>query len=112
MLQGFTDERQAGSIRSDIETGAPKTRKRFTAAIRKIKWPTILTGTQRATFDTFYITTTNEGADVFTITDPVDGSTTLNVKFLKAPSWTITNSQSTTATDRVWSSTYDLEVQP
>ena len=88
LVRGFTDERQTGSIRSNMDTGAPKTRKRFTAVVRKLTWPTILTGTQRATFDTFFITTINEGASSFTINDSAS-TVTISVKFINPPSWNI-----------------------
>ena len=109
LVQGFIDERQPGSIRSNMDTGAPKTRKRFTAVVRKLTWPTLLNGTERVTFDTFFITTINEGAGSFTIPDPVDDGT-ITVKFINPPSWSIIGAKSDLAVDRLWRATFNLEV--
>ena len=110
-LRGFIDERQPGSIRSNMDTGAPKTRKRFTAVVRKLTWPTLLNGTERVTFDTFFITTINEGASSFTIPDPVDDET-ITVKFINPPSWSIIGAKSELAADRLWRASFNLEVLP
>ena len=110
---GFVDERQSATIRSAMETGAPKTRKMFTAAVRTWKWTTILDGTQRATFDTFFITTINEGADTFTMTDPVDGTTSQTVRFKTPPSWSVIQGGGDgSASNRRWRTTYSLEILP
>ncbi|MBT6048967.1 MAG: hypothetical protein HOG49_19385 [Candidatus Scalindua sp.] len=111
LVQGFSDQRQAGMIRSEMETGAPKTRKRFTAALRILTFPTILNGTQRATFDTFYITTINEGTDEFTIPDPVDAAT-ITVKFKSPPEFRIVDASGTATSERQWAATYKLELKP
>jgi len=106
-----TDERQTATIRSNMEAGAPKVRKLFTAAVRNLKVKMILTGTQRATFDTFFITTIGEGSGSFTIPDPVDDST-ITVRFRKPPSWSYVEGSGSSASNRLWSSTYELEVLP
>lgn len=111
LVQGFTDERQSGSIRSNMDTGAPKTRKRFTAVVRKLTWPTILTGTQRAIFDTFFITTINEGATSFTINDPASTGT-ITVKFINPPKWNIVTANGVAFADRIFRTSYLLEVLP
>jgi hypothetical protein len=111
LIRGFRDERGSGTVRSNMDTGLAKTRKRFTTVPRKITWPTILNGTQRLTFDTFFITTINEGNASFTIPDPVDDAT-ITVKFFKPPAWSIINAKSTLAGDRLWSASYGLEVLP
>ena len=104
-------ERQAGVLRSQMDTGAPKTRKQFTAAIQKIELLMILNGTQLATFDTFFITTINEGADTFTIPDPVDDST-ITVRFTRPPAWTLISGSGPAVEDRLWRATYFLEELP
>jgi hypothetical protein len=94
-----------------MDSGAPKKRKVFTAAIRNWQWTTILNGTQRATFDTFYITTINEGTDSFTIPDPVDGET-ITVRFTKSPSWSVIQGSGDTISNRYWRATFNLEILP
>jgi hypothetical protein len=109
---GFKDERQQAFIKSQMDSGAPKKRKVFTAAIRNWQWTTILNGTQRATFDTFYITTINEGTDSFTIPDPVDGET-VTVRFTKPPSWSVAKGIGDASTsNRYWRTTFNLEILP
>jgi hypothetical protein len=106
-----SDTRQQASLRSEMDQGAPKKRKRFTAAIRNLTLKMILTGTQRATFDTFYITTINEGTDSFTILDPVDDAT-ITVSFKSPPTWKLIPGSGPAVVDRQWESILDLEVLP
>jgi hypothetical protein len=107
-----TDEDQAGTIRSEQDTGAPKTRQRFTATIRKITMVMILNGTQRATFNTFYRTTISNGATSFTIPDPLDGSS-ITVRFKKPVSWQyVGNSGGGTSATKLWRGTLSLEELP
>ncbi len=105
------DERQAGVLRSQMDTGAPKTRKQFTAAIRRLEVLMILNGTQRDTFDTFFITTINDGADNFTISDPLNDNT-ITVRFTRPPVWTLVNGSGPAVADRLWRTTYFLEELP
>jgi hypothetical protein len=113
--QGFmniSDVRQNALARSSMDQGAPKVRKKFTAAVRTLNIKMILTGTQRATFDTFYITTTAEGSATFTWTDPVDDSA-ITCRFVKPPSWSLLpNSDTTSTATRMWQATLQLEILP
>jgi hypothetical protein len=81
---GVQDTRQQGFIRSQTETGPYKQRKRFTATSRFLSGTMLLTGTQRATFETFYKTTLSEGTDEFDFIDPADFST-VSVRFAAVP---------------------------
>lgn len=83
-----TDTRQQATLRSEMDAGAPKVRKRFTAAIRKITIPVVFNAADKATFDTFYITTIAEGAAAFDWTDPNDDSTTISYRFVAPPQFT------------------------
>ena len=113
--QGFmniTDTRQPAVARSSMDQGAPKMRKKFTAAVRNLEIKMILDGTQRATFDTFFITTQEEGSTSFTWTDPVD-DTAITCRFIKPPSWKLLpNSDTTSTTTRRWQSIMSLEILP
>lgn len=106
-----SDLRQDGSLRSQMDSGAPKKRKRFTAAIRNLEIRMILSGTERATFDTFYITTINEGAVSFDMNDPVDGNT-ISVRFTEPPKWKYISGSGPAVADRQWEATLKLEVLP
>ncbi len=101
---GVTEKRQDASIRSSMDTGAPKKRRRFTAAVREITIPIVLTQAERVTFDTFYITTLEEGSLSFDWIDPVDGTSTISYRFVKPPSMTKKGGE--------WKATLSLEVLP
>jgi len=113
--QGFmniTDIRQNALARSSMDQGAPKVRKKFAAAVRNLDIAMLLNGTQRATFDTFYITTTSEGSATFTWTDPVDDSA-ITCRFRQPPSWQLlSNSDTTSTATRMWRATLQLEILP
>ncbi len=101
---GVTEERQDASVRSKMDTGAPKKRKRFTAAVRTMTVPIVLTQAERVTFDTFYITTLEEGSLSFDWIDPVDGVSTISYRFLKPPKLTKKGGE--------WKGILSLEVIP
>jgi|APSaa5957512535_1039671.scaffolds.fasta_scaffold109314_2 hypothetical protein len=82
------DRAQDGAIRTAMETGAPKSRKRFTAVVRDIDIPIVLNFADRATFDTFYNTTLSFGSTAFDWTDPDDDSTTVSFRFRNPVAWT------------------------
>jgi len=103
-FRGVTEERQTATLRSQMDTGAPKVRKQFTAAVRNIDIPMVFTAAQRATFDTFFITTLNEGASSFTWVDPVDDSTNITYRFKKPPKMTKVAGE--------WKCVFNLEVLP
>lgn len=70
-------------IRTDMENGPAKSRRRFTAAVRHISGNTdILTDAQVATFDTWFTDTIDDGALAFTATNPRTGATE-TYRFLK-----------------------------
>ena len=70
LLYDLTEKRQAGKVRSQMDTGPAKQRKRFTATVKEYVGALILTQAQLATFKTFYETTLGEGVDSFTWVDP------------------------------------------
>jgi len=64
-------------IRTSVDAGLPKLRRRFTAAIRTYTLATdrfIMTDTQQTTFETFYTTTLEGGTLTFDWTDPWVGA--------------------------------------
>ena len=106
---GLRDQRQDARLRTEMDVGPAKMRRRHTAAVRNITATTLLTGTQRATFDTFYKTTLSEGALAFDWVDPVDGTTT-SFRFVSPPPFEVVKG-GTTAT-RLWRLTMNLEILP
>lgn len=83
----FAETRQDGALRTPVDAGPPKVRKRFTATSRFISGTLVLTSaTARGNFDTFYETTTGEGGEVFDYTDPKDNST-VSARFAAPPTY-------------------------
>jgi hypothetical protein len=70
LIKGFRDTPPNLTIRTSMDQGPAKVRKRFTAGVRQVSVSFILTETQVATLETFFVTTTNGGADVFTMENP------------------------------------------
>ncbi len=105
-----TEFRQTAVLRTSMDSGPAKVRKRFTAAVRHLDFDMVLDGTQRATFDTFFATTIDEGATVFDFPDPVDGAT-IEVRFRENVSWNQIQVGATGA-ERSWRGKMKLEVLP
>jgi hypothetical protein len=87
-FSGVKESRQPGAIRSKMGTGAPKVRKRFTAVVRNIDVPIVLSIADKATFNTFFNTTLSEGVTAFTWVDPDDDSTSVSYRFRNPVSFT------------------------
>lgn len=94
---------------SSMDAGPASVRKRFTATPQDLTTTMVLTGTQKAAFDTFYRTTINYGTDSFTWTDPTD-DTSATLRFLKPPVWTCICGGS--AANRLWQAQLELEILP
>lgn len=107
---GVQDTRQQGFIRSQTETGPYKQRKRFTATARLLSGTMLFTGTDRATFETFYKTTLSEGTDAFDFIDPADFST-ISARFVQPPTLSAVAGGDTAATAQ-WRIDLAIEVLP
>lgn len=105
-----SETRQSATLRSNMESGPPKVRRRFTAAMRHLDFDMAFDGTQKATFDTFFNTTLSEGAVSFDFPDPVSGNT-IGVRFREPVSWQQTQTGATSA-ERSWRGKMKLEVLP
>lgn len=100
------EERQDGALRSDMETGPPKTRPRFTAVSRYVSGSIgPLTSTQRTSLLDFFSTTLGQGAASFDMPDPALGSGTVTVRFRSPPVLT-------SISGVLFSAQLDLEVLP
>lgn len=84
--QGAQETRQSGLLRSAVDIGPPKQRRRFSAVSRFYAGTFLFTTAQKATFETFYSTTIAEGADEFDFEDPNDGGT-VSARFTGPPSF-------------------------
>lgn len=71
---GYEETFVDSSIRTEMDAGEPKVRKRFTAAIQPITIKLRLTDTQVTTLETFYKTDTASGSLSFNWTHPRKGT--------------------------------------
>ncbi len=101
--------RQSAVIRTAMDSGPAKLRRRFTAAVRNLDVAMFLDGTQKATFDTFFNTTLAEGALSFDWTDPVTDST-ISMRFREPATWN--QIRTGTVANRLWQADLALEVLP
>lgn len=91
LTQGYEETTPEVSIKSNMDTGPAKVRRRVTAAVRPVKGSIIVTATQLGTFKTFYNTTLLGGTLRFSWKDPADGTTAVEMRFTETPKWTVTD---------------------
>lgn len=97
-------------IRTRMDSGPVKMRRKGSARPLPIDIPTFLTGAQRAIFDTFFITTLKQGSLAFDWEDPRDDST-VEYRFRIPTTWNLTDGDSVTD-DRRWRGMLRLELMP
>jgi len=84
---GLKDVGQDGTVRTPMDAGPVKTRRRFTATSRYLTGTIYLTDqTQRAALDAFFETTLGGGSLPFTKADPRDG-TQQSLRFMRPPEY-------------------------
>jgi len=104
LIAGFEEDVPETALRTEMDAGPAKLRRRFTASVRPIKYPLILTETQVATLDTFYVTTMQAGTLPFTHTHPRTGAA-INARFTKAPKYQPFK-------DDLWTTILEWEILP
>lgn len=65
LADGYVERPRSVTIRTDMDVGPPKVRRRYTAEIRDYALRLLLTTVQVATLETFYITTLSHGSLTF-----------------------------------------------
>ena len=90
IADGYQEVFADNTIRSAMETGYPKVRKRSTAAPSMLSLVFHMTAAQVTTLNTFFSTTQNDGVDSFTMTHPRT-DVTETFRFLSAPEISISN---------------------
>lgn len=65
LVENYSETLAKTVLRTDMDAGPAKVRRRFTAAALPFKMSMILDDTDMATFDTFFTTTTAGGATAF-----------------------------------------------
>jgi hypothetical protein len=87
LVSGYGEAVPDVSIKSSMDVGPAKVRRRTTAAVRPVAGKLILTLTQLGYFKTFYNTTILGGSLRFDWVDPYDGTTAVEMRFTEPPSW-------------------------
>ena len=107
---GVTEQDADAVLRTDMDTGPPSRRNKYTAHIMNVSTEIVLTGAQKKVFDTFYRETLKNGSLSFTWDSPTDDSA-VTYAFKSPVRWTMTGPHSD-SDRRVWRGTMELEKQP
>jgi len=83
---GYTETPPAVALRSDMDAGAAKVRRRFTDAPRFFSISVQIDDTQRATLDTFYVTTLVGGTLSFDWVHPITRASA-EFRFMSPPTY-------------------------
>ncbi len=92
LLDGFVETVPETVIRSQMDSGPDKVRNRTTAGVRLFSMSFIMSKTETALFDDFYLNDLNGGAVSFDFTHPRTGET-LSMRVVKPPAYTAQNSK-------------------
>lgn len=66
-VSNYADTPASAFIRTDMDSGTARQRRRFTATPHRLTTSWVMTGTQMAAFKSFFETTINFGTDWFTM---------------------------------------------
>lgn len=87
LSDGYSEKPPNTLIRTKMDAGPDKVRRRHTAGVRPFTENVLMSTAQVATLDTFYVTTTNGGADQWTWKNQRT-DTTANFRFVSEPIYT------------------------
>lgn len=104
LLESYQETAPNGLLRTQMEAGPAKVRRRFTAAPRPFKFRVDLTTAQVGTLDAFFLTTCAMGALAFDWLHPRTGAS-VSYRFVSPPAYT-------PADGDVWKADLDLEIMP
>lgn len=88
LIEGYSRAFPNKLLRSSMETGPAKVRRRVTSGVAPLKGAIYMSRAQLTTFTTFYETTLAGGSLRFSWTDPVT-NTSVEIRFAEPPSWTL-----------------------
>ena len=88
LQRGYRESLTDNVIRTSVDAGPEKRRKRFTAAVRPLSGSMTMTSAQLDTMMTFYDTDIGSGSLAFDFNAPRDQATTISVAFQRPPAWT------------------------
>jgi len=90
LRSGFSESPPDTTIRTSMDAGPAKIRRRFTANVRPISVSYLLSSAQIGYLDTFYVTTTVGGSASFTMTDPRTNSSK-SFRFVAPPEYSLSS---------------------
>lgn len=91
LSDGFNQQTAPNAIRTKMEAGLDKLRRRYTTEIVNISVSMVVTFAEYTILETFFNTTLEAGTLSFNFTDPVD-STEYEYRFLEPPAYSVFNS--------------------
>jgi hypothetical protein len=86
LLENFHESAPETIIRTDMDTGPAKIRQRSTAGMRSLSLHYLLSASQVATLESFYLTTLAGGSLSFTFTHPRTVAT-VSCRFVRPPEY-------------------------
>lgn len=104
LVDGFTERPGTTTVRTQMDVGPDKVRRRTTAAVDRLEMRFIMTESEVGSLDTFYDSTAAQGSLRFDFTHPRTGST-VEARFVERPRWRL-------ITDDDYEVTVRLEVLP
>lgn len=106
---GATIDVQDARVRSNVDHGPPKMRRRFTAAYRTWDFSILVTGSEKAVLETFYTSTLSQGVTAFDWPD--ETGTTASFRFVRPPRYTLKVGHNVVGS-RLWEVGLTLEQVP
>ena len=87
-VNGYSQSFAETTIKSDMDAGPAKVRRRFTAGVEPVSGTMLLTETQLGYLRTFFVDTLLGGSLRFSWTKPPAHTTACEMRFTAPPSWT------------------------
>ena len=88
LVNGYGQSYPNVTIKSEMDAGPAKVRRRFTAGVAPVSGTMIMDATELAALDTFYNTTLLGGSLRFSWTKPPAHSVACEMRFTEPPTWT------------------------
>jgi hypothetical protein len=86
LIEGYREQPGSQVIRTDMDAGPAKVRRRFTSEVRRFELSLQLTADQMAIFDTFFTELCGGGATPFDWVHPRTGEAG-SFRFVSEPTW-------------------------
>lgn len=87
LVRGYSESLPDVTLRTQMDAGPAKVRRRFTAGVRPVSGRQVMTAAQVAALRTFYETTLLGGSLRFSWREPRAGDATVEFRFTEPPQW-------------------------